>query len=125
MHFFTSIFLLLLVTISGCIVNPTGNIIKTINEPVHENNIETKVYFCPRDDCQNIIKNTINSAKTSAHCAFFDLDLKDVINTIAKKSKKADVKVVIDKNNYEEQIKGPGIKIANSKQYMHNKVYKI
>tara|TARA_Y100000294_G_scaffold175224_1_gene194818 strand:+ start:3780 stop:4760 length:981 start_codon:yes stop_codon:yes gene_type:complete len=121
MRFFTFIFLLLLVTISGCIVNPTGNIIKTTNEPIHENNIETKVYFCPRDNCQDIIKNTINNAKTSAHCAFFDLDLKDLINTIAKKSKRANVKVVIDKNNYEKQIKGPGIKVANSKQYMHNK----
>ena len=49
------------------------------------------------------------------------MDLKDLITAIAKKSHNADVKVVVDHGNYDGQIKGDGIKIAKSKQYMHNK----
>ena len=97
----------------------TENPIKT--KEVNENNININVYFCPEDDCEKIIINTINNAQNTVYCAFYDLDLKDLITTLAKKSQNVDVKVVIDKNNYEEQIKGPGIKVANSKQYMHNK----
>tara|TARA_Y100000310_G_C20655918_1_gene801953 strand:+ start:532 stop:1503 length:972 start_codon:yes stop_codon:yes gene_type:complete len=118
MRLFIFIFLLLPVTIIGCIADLSN---KIIPEKIHENNIQVETYFCPRDDCNNIIINSINNAKISVHCAFFDLDLKNLITTIAKKSEKADVKVVIDKNNYEQQITGQGVKIANSKQYMHNK----
>lgn len=117
MRYFISSILLLLVTITGC----TTYISKPNSDEIYEDSIEIEVHFCPRDDCQNIIEGTINNAESSVHCAFFDLDLKDLIKTIVRKSHEADVKVVIDKNNYEEQIKGPGIKVANSKQYMHNK----
>jgi len=119
MQNFILILLVLLLLISGCSTKLTGNLVKS-NQEVYEN-IDLDVYFCPRDDCGNIILNTINNAKSSVHCAFYDLDLKDLINAISKKSHSADVKVIIDNNNYEEQIKGPGIKIAYSKQYMHNK----
>jgi len=110
---------LISVLVSSCIINSTGNTVKF--EDVYESNVNIKTYFCPKDDCSKIIKTTIDGAQNSVYCAFYDIDLKDLITTLAKKSQKADVKVVIDKNNYEEQIKGPGIKVANSKQYMHNK----
>jgi len=113
MRLLMSIFLLLSVTIIAC----TG----TENSEIYEDSIEVNAYFCPKEPCSEIIKTAINNAKSSVHCAFFDLDLKEIITAIAKKSKSADVKVVIDKNNYEGQIKGPGIKVAYSKQYMHNK----
>jgi len=112
------VLLLFSLLILGCSNILEGNI---VNEEVYEDNIVVVAHFCPRDNCQNILENTINAAQNSVHCAFFDLDLKDLITIIAKKSKIADVKVIIDKNNYEEQIKGPGIKVAYSKQYMHNK----
>ena len=50
-------------------------------------NIEFNAYFCPRDDCGSIIINTVNNAESSVYCAFYDLDLKDLISTIAKKSR--------------------------------------
>ena len=106
------------VLISGCDNVLTGGVVNT--QELSEN-VKTEVYFCPLDDCGRIIKNIVNNAENSVHCAFFDLDLKDLIKAIAKKSHNADVKVVIDHGNYDGQIRGEGIKIAKSKQYMHNK----
>ncbi len=117
-HFVFLIFFIFL-SVSGC-----NNIIKeneANTQDLFENNIKTGVYFCPKDDCGKVLETYVNYAKISVHCAFFDLDLKDLITTLAKKSHNADVKVVVDDGNYDEQIKGPGIKVAKSKQYMHNK----
>ncbi len=97
------------------------NKISVNSKDIYEPNINLNAYFCPRDNCAAIIKNLVDNAESSVHCALYDLDLKELITAIAKKSKKADVKIVIDHNNYDEQIKGPGIKVAKSKQYMHNK----
>ena len=69
----------------------------------------------------NVIKNLIDKTDKSVHCAFWDLDLDDLINSFGDKSKSSDVKLIIDKRNYEDQIIGDGIKIAESSRYMHNK----
>lgn len=119
MKFHALIILLFLSAVSGCIGNISGNTIK--EESIHEAGISIEAYFCPRDSCENITINNIKNAQNSLHCAFFDIDSRNIINAISKKSHSADVKVVIDKNNYEMQIKGPGIRVADSKQYMHNK----
>jgi len=113
------VFLLFLVIFlaGGC--NNVGNAVN--QKKFYENNIKTQVYFCPQDDCSSTIKNNINAAKISVHCAFFDLDLKGLIKEIGEKSQEADVKVVIDDGNYDGQIKGVGVRVAKSRQYMHNK----
>ncbi len=80
-----------------------------------------EVYFCPRQDCSKVFENLIESANSSVHCALYDINLKNVIRSLAKKSKSADVKVVIDSSNYKEQIKGDGIRMDDDKQLMHNK----
>ncbi|MBL7055525.1 hypothetical protein ISS07_01290 [Candidatus Woesearchaeota archaeon] len=108
----------ILVTVSACSnLNLDQN---SSNKEVYEP-ITLTTYFCPKHDCDNVLEENVKNAKLSLYCAFYDLNLKNLINEIVTKSKKIDVKVVIDKNNYDEQIKGPGIKVANSKQYMHNK----
>lgn len=117
-YFIISIFLFLLF-LNGCNNILTGDVISS--QELTENNIKTQVYFCPQDDCSSIIKNNIIDAKNSVHCAFYDLDLKDLIKEIGQKSYKADVKIVIDDGNYDGQIKGAGVRVAKSKQYMHNK----
>lgn len=116
-HFVFLVFLVFLL-VNSCDKALTGNAVS--NQYPYEN-IKTQVYFCPRDDCSKIIKDVVNNTEKSAHCAFFDLDLEDLITMIAKKSHSADVKVVIDEGNYDGQIKGDGVKTAKSKQYMHNK----
>lgn len=109
----------IIVLVNGCDNAFIGNVVN--EQDIYESDIESEVYFCPLDNCGKIIKNVVNNAENSVHCAFFDLDLKDLITAIAKKSHNADVKVVVDYGNYDGQIKGEGIKIAKSKQYMHNK----
>ena len=116
-HFVFLVFLVFLL-VNGCDKALAGNAVS--NQYPYEN-IKTQVYFCPRDDCSKIIKDVVNDTEKSAHCAFFDLDLEDLITMIAKKSHSADVKVVIDDGNYDGQIEGEGVRIAKSKQYMHNK----
>ena len=90
------------------------------NKSFIENNIKTEAYFCPQEDCEEILINNIDGAKNLVHCAFYDIDLKELIKAIGKKSHDADVKVVIEDRNYDGKIKGPGIKVAKAGQYMHN-----
>jgi phosphatidylserine/phosphatidylglycerophosphate/cardiolipin synthase-like enzyme len=109
---------ILLLIINGCNTSVTGNV---VDENIVENDVKIQAYFCPNDDCDKVIADVVSNAEESVHCAFYDLDLKDLIKAFGKKSRNADVKVVIDHGNYDGQIKGSGIKIAKSKQYMHNK----
>ena len=117
-HFAFLIFPVFLL-ISGCDKALTGNAVDVQNP--YESNINAQVYFCPQDNCESVLEAYVDYAKSSVHCAFFELNLKDLITMIAKKSYDADVKVVIDEGNYDGQIKGGGVKTAKSKQYMHNK----
>ena len=119
MKYFAFLFLSAFLLINGCNNALTSN--KLNQQDFYENNIITEVYFCPQDDCSSIIKNNVDSAHISVHCAFWDLDLMDLIKSIGEKSHKADVKIMIDNRNYDGNIKGPGIKIVKSSRYMHNK----
>jgi phosphatidylserine/phosphatidylglycerophosphate/cardiolipin synthase-like enzyme len=86
----------------------------------YENNLEPIVLFCPDEGCGKNLEFLLNSAKSSIECAFFDLDLKNIINTLADKSSEVEVKVVIDNINYENQLMG-NVKTDNSSRLMHNK----
>ncbi|MBI2659980.1 hypothetical protein HYX07_02365 [Candidatus Woesearchaeota archaeon] len=105
-----------LVFLFGC-AGITG---KAVDVP-HEISKNPEVYFCPETDCSKIFENRIKAANFSVHCAFYDLDLKNIINSLARKSKVSDVKLVIDSSNYEEQIKGDGVRMDGNEQLMHNK----
>ncbi len=104
--------------INGCDNNVTGNI---AHENINEGNVKINAYFCPKHDCEAEIIERVNNAEKTAHCAFYDLDLKDLIDAIEKKSSSADVKIIIDTENYDGQIKGNNIKIAKTNAKMHNK----
>ena len=110
--------ILLFAIINGCDNNATGNI---AHETINENDIKLSAYFCPQHDCESAIIGSINNAEKSVHCAFYDIDLKDLIDAIEKKSNSADVKIIIDTENYDGQVKGDGIKIAKTNAKMHNK----
>jgi len=86
-----------------------------------ETNLEPIILFCPEDNCEQNLIAFINLSKKSLHCVFYDLKLKDIINILASKSKDVEVKIVLEKNNYKNQIKGPGIRLDNNNYYMHNK----
>ncbi|MBI4451889.1 hypothetical protein HY637_00530 [Candidatus Woesearchaeota archaeon] len=108
--------LLVLVTILifGC-VPITGNIISEKSDRAVE------IYFCPKDDCGKILEKSIRDSVASVHCALYDLDLMNVIDALSKKSKSADVKVIMDNENDDGQVKGTAIKFDDNGQLMHNK----
>jgi len=109
--------LTLLLILTGC---ATGNAVKGAQSIPKETNKPIEVYFCPADDCNKILAGFISSAESSVHCALFDINLKDVINALAEKSYAADVKIVVDNNNYGE-ITGPGVRQDDNNQLSHNK----
>lgn len=88
-------------------------------DSIHEIGPESEAYFCQTDNCSSYLINLVKNAEKSVHCAFFDIDLYDLKNTLANASRYIDVKLVIDNDNY-EGIKG-NIKYDDSSQYMHNK----
>jgi len=82
---------------------------------------EIKVYFCPKDNCEGILYTLLDNAKSSIHCALFDLKLDSIISVLENKSKAIDVKVVIDNVNDKGQVKGNWVRKDDSSQYSHNK----
>jgi len=115
-----AVFLLLLVTtifIFGCANGITGNAAAIPSETAKN----PEIYFCPKDDCSSVLADRISLANFSVYCALYDIDLKNVISALAQKSKTADVKIVIDNENQEGQIKGGGIRMDDGNQLMHNK----
>ena len=110
-------FTVFIVFLTGC----TGITGKAVNQIPQETAKNPEIYFCPREDCSKVLENNIKSANFSAYCAFYDIDLKNVITALASKSKTADVKIVMDKSNYQGQIKGEGFRLDDNNQLMHNK----
>jgi len=92
-----------------------------IKDIPYENTSKPEIFFCPQDSCSEHLSALISSSKTSVHCAFFELNLENVISALESKSKKADVKVVIDEQNYKSQIDKKIIKTDTKSQLSHNK----
>ena len=115
---FALFFLIAIVFLAGCTPKITGSATRQIPAETNKN---SEVYFCPKDDCGKALEVHVKSANFSAYCAFYDIDLKNVINALAGKSKSIDVKLVMDSSNYQGQVKGDGIKLDNNEQLMHNK----
>lgn len=112
------LFGLLAVFVIGCSPELTG---KAAGQIPEEKSNPPEIYFCPRDDCGRIFEKHVRAANISVHCAFYDIDLDNVIGALAQKSRDIEVKVVTDSSNSEGQIKGEGVKFDNDKQLMHNK----
>ena len=115
--FFGIFFAILIVLLGGC-NQIAGNAVEQIPKETNKN---PEVYFCPREDCGKVYETKIKSANSTVHCAFYDINLKKIISSLAQKSKIADVKLVMDSSNNKEQIKGDGVRFDDDNQLMHNK----
>ena len=114
-------FVFFIILLAGCNQKITGNSTKDVPIEMAKN---PEVYFCPREDCGKVYEGYIKFANFSVHCAFYDINLKNIISSLAKKSKYADVKIVMDSSNYKEQVKGDGVRMNNNnkdEQLLHNK----
>ncbi len=82
-----------------------------------DTNSNYHVYFCPEDDCNTILYNTLNNAKT-IDCAVYDITLNWIYDLVKTKN----IRIVTDNDqltNYGKQF--DFVKTDNSKDYMHNK----
>lgn len=82
---------------------------------------EPAIYFCKKDNCSRGLEEAIALAHSTAHCAFYDLDLANIIGALSKKSKEIEVRVVLDDESYEGALSGPGVVVEDRPSRMHNK----
>ncbi len=95
----------------------TGSATKDINEEkimIDSGSIE--IYFCPRDNCSEKLINLVKSYD-NINCAFYELNLKDLINELEKKN----YSLVIDNDNYDDLSYMKNIKKDNRSALMHDK----
>ncbi len=79
-----------------------------------------KIYFCPRENCEAAFIEFLDSAKTSIHCALFDIGLKSVQQKLLeKKQEQIEVQLVTD-NQYLKKFNYSFVK-ADKGGLMHNK----
>lgn len=81
------------------------------------------VLFCPKENCSKKIVSIIDSAKESVYCAFFDIDSKEIKNSLDnKKYLKETIKLIVDSDNA-KYVKDLNINIKEDKRsaFMHNK----
>jgi len=102
--------LLFLLLLTACSI--TG---MTSKQPLNSENGTIKVYFCPRENCSAVLENLIINSK-NVDCAFFDFNLKNIINALQKTK----FRLVVDQSNYKDISYLNPIKNKNT-QLMHNK----
>ncbi len=114
------IILLLVLVLTGCSNSISGKYTE-VRTVVSEEAGNSSVVFCPREDCEGELSKFILSAEEYVYCAFFDLDLEDVITALKEKSESIDVKLVVDKDNYEFVDDLGFAKPDTRSAFMHNK----
>lgn len=78
------------------------------NEPI--------VLFCPHDACRETFLFLINNSN-AVDCAFFDLDVRELISLLNQKQHR----LVVDVRNLNDTIVALNSRPAEGKRYMHNK----
>jgi phosphatidylserine/phosphatidylglycerophosphate/cardiolipin synthase-like enzyme len=107
--------MVMFVVLAGC----TGN---TIREEYREQGPVPLVFFCIRDDCSKQLEMLLSDAEKTIHCAFYDVDLRNIISTLGRKSTEVEVKVVLDDEPYSHALSGAGVLVENKPaSRMHNK----
>ena len=76
---FYPVLALFLISLLGC-----GQITGKTSVP-YETAKNPEAYFCTETDCSKVFESKIKSANFSVHCAFYDIELKNIINALAKK----------------------------------------
>lgn len=113
--------------------NSQNSSISNITYNLQENltsNIELR--FCPEQDCNQLLVQTLKDANSQIKCAFYELDETNISQTLFNKSNSINISLIIDDNYLEENginmLKNTSIKIYSDENrgtrynnYMHNK----
>ncbi|MFO8016947.1 MAG: phospholipase D-like domain-containing protein [Candidatus Woesearchaeota archaeon] len=86
-------------------------------EAVVESGKNPIVLFCPEDNCGTNLEYLINNSR-KADCAFFDLDLDNVVSALEMRGDNA--RVVVDADNHDESWE-ENFRKDDRSAYMHNK----
>lgn len=82
-----------------------------------ENSYPMEIYFCPNDNCSEKLSHIIELSNESVDCAFYDLDLENVIYSL----KNENYRLVIDKENTENLSSLEYVANYGTYQLTHNK----
>ncbi len=80
---------------------------------------DMEIYFCPTDNCEEAVLEFLNSAEENIYCSLFEVSLPSIQNKLVEKSRRIDVKVVID-DTYIDRFNRPFVK-KDKWGLMHNK----
>jgi hypothetical protein len=124
-YLFLFLAVLVSVIITGCELkgNMTGEAVTEgiVKEIPAEEGPEIEVYFCPRENCEEMLHKFISSAEKSVHCALFELNLESIKKIMDEKSRSIDVKLVVDNDYYDEVSELSFAKQDDGNQLSHNK----
>ncbi len=94
---------------------------------------DIELLFCPKDNCFNLFKETLESAQREIKCAVYEFDDHNISEVLLERQKNGvEVKLVIDHNYIDEaplnELKGTNIEIVSDENrgtrydnYMHDK----
>ncbi len=95
---------------------------KKAYEPITETAAaQTELYFCPKDGCEQVFVDRINSAN-KIECAFYDLDSKELIAALKDKDSQGKLTLFLETDNTKE-AGAAGLKFTKDKNsyLMHDK----
>ncbi|MBI2103254.1 DUF1669 domain-containing protein [Candidatus Woesearchaeota archaeon] len=97
---FVFIFLFLLIAITLGKIYPIDDLTIETEKTTTRSGIEEEgnitVFFCPRDNCEQLLQESLAQAQTSLHCALYDLDLESLKHLFQTKAQQLDVRIVMD-----------------------------
>jgi phosphatidylserine/phosphatidylglycerophosphate/cardiolipin synthase-like enzyme len=109
----TKIFVLFFIILISCSYNGS-------NENFYEKP-EFDVYFCQTNNCENIFFEFINNTKKSLKCAFFELNVQNLINLLDQKNNEINIELLVD-YRYKKYVSHLDfVQLINRSGLMHNK----
>lgn len=123
--------LLVAVLFTGCIdeLNFLGGDSDNENQ-LPPSQVSVVAYFCPDDDCDDVLIEKIDNAQDSVHIAIYSFTLENVRDALIRaKARGVDIRVVFDKQQAGSQYSMYDnlkalkfdVKLDGNSDYMHNK----
>ena len=114
-------FMMVALFLSGCATGKgvTNDTTTNTGSSYLQDQGDLKLYFCPQEECEEVLVSFLDSAESSIHCAFYDIGLKSVQEKLLQKQKEMEVQVVTD-SDYLKKFNHPFVK-TDSYGLMHDK----
>ncbi|GEM_PF-5595751 len=94
----------------------TGSVVTTNNFIEDQGVVE--LFFCPQERCEENLNKALEEATISLHCAFYDIGLPSIQETLKRKAQSIEVLVVTD-DDYLKKFNESFVR-ADKSGLMHN-----